>query len=98
MQFDDPSHFPTDKGADDLSAETVVVLRRQSVADIIYHFANDPIFVRAVSLAPCGGLKPVFKPGDAEAGQSCLALPAQFVQDAVGGQRKFEFFKSSSSR
>jgi hypothetical protein len=81
--LDHPGHLLAQERAHDLGGEAVVVLRRQTVADVMQQRRHHPVDIGAIAPRPGRRLQRVLQPGDAVACQGFLALPGQFAQQPV---------------
>ena len=80
-----PDHLIAHVGTEDFCRELVVVLRSQSVADIVEEGADHPVDVGVLPVGAGGGLQAMGETGNLVSGQCLFFLQAQLTQNALGG-------------
>jgi hypothetical protein len=98
MMLDNPRHIPAHKGADHLGRHAVMVLRGQTIADVMQKRAHDPVDIGPIAHRTRRRLQPVGQPRDLVALKRHLIRAAQFVQDTIGREGEKGFLEPRKKR
>src|SRR5882757_4027878 len=79
MMLDDPTHVFTDKRPQNLRCCTIMILRRQTVGNVMEKCCNYPVVVRTFAQCTRRTLKRMFKPRDPVTFKCVVLLTTQFV-------------------